>query len=255
MPQISVADLSVHYQVRGNGPALLMSMGLSFSLLDWGDELPNELAKHYQVILFDNRDAGQTTSSLTKNYTIADLADDAAGLLQALKIDHAHIFGVSMGGMIAQQFALRHANKLDKLILGCTMAGGNCSIPANFESLTQRSLLELLFTPTYLANFSNKKKAQDFLAETKRYHSKEEGLFRQMEATALHDTCNTLQDIKAPTLIITGDSDEVILPGNSDILKQKIKQSVKAEPLKDASHGFPFSHAAETAEEILKFLV
>jgi pimeloyl-ACP methyl ester carboxylesterase len=81
--------------------------------------LPDELAKHYQVILFDNRDAGQTTSSSVKNYTIADMADDAGGLLKALGIGQAHVFGVSMGGMVAQQFALRHADKLNKLSLFC----------------------------------------------------------------------------------------------------------------------------------------
>ena len=127
MPQIIVDGLSVHYEIKGSGHPLLMIMGLTFSLLDWGDELPNELAKHYQVILFDNRDAGHTTSSSVKNYTIADLADNAAELLQALKINQAHVFGVSMGGMIAQQFALRHADKLNRLVLGCTMAGGDCS--------------------------------------------------------------------------------------------------------------------------------
>jgi pimeloyl-ACP methyl ester carboxylesterase len=74
-------------------------MGLSFSLLDWGTQLPALLAPHHQLILFDNRDAGQTGQS-PRNYTIQDMADDAAGLLEALNIPKAHIFGVSMGGAI-----------------------------------------------------------------------------------------------------------------------------------------------------------
>lgn len=254
MPQATVGTLSVNYKVKGSGAPLLLMMGLSFSLLDWGDELPDELAKQYQVILFDNRDAGQTTSSLVKDYTIADLADDAAGLLQALNIKQAHVFGVSMGGMVAQQFALRHASKLNKLVLGCTMAGGSCSTPANLASFTEGSLLDLLFTQSYLAVASNRKKAEDFLAKTSPYHSKREGLYRQLKAIYSHDTCNILKSIKAPTLIITGDSDVVIPPANSDVLKQKISGAVLAPPLKDGNHGFPYSHAMETASLLVNFL-
>lgn len=253
MPQIKVGGLSVHYEIKGSGHPLLMIMGLTFSLLDWGDELPNELAKHYQVILFDNRDAGQTTSSSVKNYTIADLADDAAGLLKALKIDQAHVFGVSMGGMVAQQFALKHADKLNKLVLGCTMAGGACSIPAKLTGLIGGSLLDFLFTPSYLADLDNKKKAQNFLAKTSHHHSKQEGFLRQMRALTSHDMCSSLQGIKAPTLVITGDKDIAILPANSNVLVQRIPSS-KLETIKDAGHGFPFSHAPEVAKLVIDFL-
>ncbi|HEY9697655.1 MAG TPA: alpha/beta hydrolase [Trichocoleus sp.] len=254
MPQIAVGNLTVNYEIRGSGHPLLMIMGLSFSLLDWGDDLPNELAKHYQVILYDNRDAGLTTSSSVQDYTIADVADDAAGLLQALNIKQAHVFGVSMGGMVAQQFALRHAGKLNKLVLGCTMAGGSCSVPAKLSSFTRGSLLDLLFTQSYLADASNKRNAEDFLANTSPYHSKQEGLYRQLKAIYSHDTCNSLRTIKAPTLIITGDSDVVIPPENSDVLKQKISGAELVPLLKDGNHGFPYSHAIETASILINFL-
>jgi pimeloyl-ACP methyl ester carboxylesterase len=253
MPQIAIGNLRVNYETRGNGQPLLLIMGLSFSLLDWGDKLPNELAKHYQVILFDNRDTGRTTSSLVEDYTIADLSDDAAGLLQALNIKQAHVFGVSMGGMVAQQFALRHAGKLNKLVLGCTMAGGSCSTPANLSSLTGESLLDFLFTQSYLADAGNKKNAEDFLANTSPYHSKREGLYRQLKAIYSHDTCNSLKTIKAPTLIITGDSDVVIPPKNSNVLKQEIP-GAELEVLKDGNHGFPYSHAIETTSLLINFL-
>lgn len=253
MPQIQVGDLDIHYEVKGSGHPLLMIMGLSFSLLDWGDELPNELAKHYQLVFFDNRDAGRTTSSSVKNYTITDLADDAAGLLQALKIDQAHVFGVSMGGMVAQQFALRHADKLNKLVLGCTIAGGVCSIPANLTGLIGGNLLDFLFTPSYLADPGNRSKAQNLLAKTSPYHSKQEGFLRQIRAIATHDTCDVLQNIKAPTLVITGDSDVAIPPSNSNVLAQKILGAELA-TIKDGAHGFSYSHAFEAAAEIISFL-
>jgi alpha/beta hydrolase fold len=100
MPKITVGDIDIHYQTQGSGQPLLMIMGLSFSLLDWGTELPALLAPNYQLILFDNRDAGLTSQS-QRDYAIADMADDTAGLLDALKIPKARIFGVSMGGAIA----------------------------------------------------------------------------------------------------------------------------------------------------------
>ncbi|MEH1862761.1 MAG: alpha/beta hydrolase [Nostoc sp.] len=147
MPEIQVGDISIYYEIKGSGYPLLMVMGFSFSLLDWGDVFPDELAKHYQVILFDNRDSGRTKSQSTDNYTTADMANDAAGLLNALGIAQAHVLGFSMGGMIAQQFALRHPTKLNKLILACTMAGGDCS---DFNPNNQGDLMDLLFPASYL---------------------------------------------------------------------------------------------------------
>jgi pimeloyl-ACP methyl ester carboxylesterase len=251
MPEIKVGDLNMYYEVKGRGSPLLMIVGLSFSLLDWGDELPDELAKHYQVILFDNRDAGRTTGKSTESYTTADMADDTAGLLKALGIPQAHVFGVSMGGMIAQQFALRHASKLNKLVLGCTMAGGVCSFSPSLGAFLGGNLLDLLFTPTYIA--TNRKELEDFLDKTRLYHSKQNLFIRQMQAIASHNTCDVLQNIKAPTLIITGDSDVAIPPKNSDILAEKISNS-KLQIIKDAGHGFPYSHGIDTAEKIIHFL-
>jgi 3-oxoadipate enol-lactonase len=101
MSKITVGDIDIHYQTQGSGQPLLMIMGLSFSLLNWGTQLPSLLD---QLILFDNRDAGQTSQS-QRNYTIQDMADYTAGLLSALNIPKAHIFGVSMGGAIANTLA------------------------------------------------------------------------------------------------------------------------------------------------------
>jgi 3-oxoadipate enol-lactonase len=149
MSKITVGDLDIHYTIQGQGEPLLLIMGLSFSLLDWGTKLPALLSQHYKVILFDNRDAGETSRSLYP-YTIAQMAADTAGLVQALGESKVHVFGISMGGMIAQQFALNHADKLNKLILGCTMAGGGCSQLAAFGNLFQGNLLELLFPLNFI---------------------------------------------------------------------------------------------------------
>jgi 3-oxoadipate enol-lactonase len=196
MPKITVGDININYQIQGSGAPLLMIMGLSFSLLDWGKKFTELLAQHYQLILFDNRDAGLTSPS-PRPYNISDMADDAAGLLDALNIPKAHVFGVSMGGAIAQQFALKYPDKLDKLILGCTMAGGNCSQMGDIGGVMNGNLLELLFTPTFIQN--HHQELEEFLAETTPLHTKGEALQRQLQAFATHDTCDRLSDIQATT--------------------------------------------------------
>ena len=250
MPKITVDDLHINYTIQGQGDPLLMIMGLSFSLLDWGTKFPELLSQHYKVILFDNRDAGETSRS-TKPYAIEQMAEDAAGLLDALGESSAHVLGVSMGGMIAQHFALNHADKLHKLILGCTMAGGSCSQFGAFSSLSSGNVLELLFTPEFIQQ--QQAELENFLQATMPLHSKEEALARQFCAMSSHDTCDRLGKITAPTLVITGDRDRVIPPQNSDILAQKIPGAKQA-IIKDAAHAFCFSHPDLVATAIINFL-
>ncbi|QZZ20962.1 alpha/beta fold hydrolase [Leptothermofonsia sichuanensis E412] len=250
MPKIRVGDLNVNYQIQGTGEPLLLIIGLSFSLLDWGTVLPDLLAQHYKVILFDNRDAGETSRS-PHPYTIAQMADDAANLLDVLGESKAHIFGVSMGGMIAQHFALNHANKLDKLILGCTAAGGTCSEFGDVSGLLTGNLLDLLFTPAFIQ--SHQSDLTTFLQTTSPFHSQGPALQRQFQAMSTHDTCHLLSKITAPTLVITGDRDPVIPPQNSDLLAQKIP-GARQVTITNASHGFCFSHPDDTATAVINFL-
>ena len=250
MTLITVGDININYRVQGSGKPLLMIMGLSFSLLDWGKKFTELLAKNYQLILFDNRDAGLTSQSPCL-YSIADMADDAAGLLDALNIPKAHVFGVSMGGAIAQQFALKYPDKLDKLILGCTMAGGKCSQMGDIGAVMNGNLLELLFTPTFIQ--TNRQELEEFLAETTPFYSKSDALQRQLQAFAKHDTCDILVDIRATTLIITGDKDIAIPRSNSDLLAARIPNA-KFEVITDAAHGFAYSHADTTVDLIRLFL-
>lgn len=156
-----------------------------------------------------------------------------------------------MGGMIAQQFALRHPTKLNKLILSYTMAGGDCSI---FDPNNQGDLLDLLFPVSYLAIPNNREKAEDFFKKTSLYHSQQDGIMRLLQAHNTHDNCNLLQGIKAPTLIITGDSDYVITSENSIILNNRIPGS-EIKIIKQGGHGILYSHTAEFAKILIDFLL
>jgi 3-oxoadipate enol-lactonase len=250
MPKITVGDIDINYEIQGSGAPLLMIMGLSFSLRDWSKKFTDLLAQHYQLILFDNRDAGLTSQS-DRPYSIADMANDVAGLLDALNIPKVHVFGVSMGGAIAQQFALKYPDKLDKLMLGCTMAGGTCSQPGEIGGVMNGNLLNVLFTPTFIQN--HQQELAEFLNITTPLHSKGAALQRQLQAFATHDTCDTLADLKAPTLVVTGDKDITIPPSNSDLLAATIPNA-KLEVIADAAHGFAYSHADTTVDLIRLFL-
>ncbi|MGA7934902.1 MAG: alpha/beta fold hydrolase [Kovacikia sp.] len=250
MPKIAVGDLDIHYQIQGKGEPLLLIMGFSFSLLDWGTVFPDLLAQHYKVILFDNRDSGETSQS-THPYTLAQMADDAANLLIALGEPKAHVFGVSMGGMIAQHFALNHANQLKRLILGCTAAGGTCSEFGDVSGLLTGNLLDLLFTPEFIQG--HQPELTNFLQATAPFHSKGTALQRQLQAMNNHDTCNLLDRITAPTLVISGDRDPVIPLQNSDLLAQKIPGAQQV-VIKGASHGFCVSNPNATAIALINFL-
>jgi 3-oxoadipate enol-lactonase len=250
MTQITVGDININYEIQGSGAPLLMIMGLSFSLRDWGEKFTELLAQHYQLILFDNRDAGLTSQS-TRPYSIADMADDAAGLLDALNISKAHVFGVSMGGVIAQEFALQYPDKLDKLILGCTMAGGKCSQMGDIGGVMSGNLEHLLFTPAFV--HTHHQELTELFAEIAPFHSKGDALQRQLQAFATHDTCDRVSNIRATTLILTGDSDIAIPPSNSDLLATKIPHA-KLESIADAAHGFSFSHVDTTIDLIDRFL-
>lgn len=250
MPKITVGDLDINYKILGKGEPLLLIIGLSFSLLDWGTEFPNLLAEHYQVILFDNRDAGETSQAIAP-YTLVDMATDTAGLLNALNIPKAHVLGVSMGGMIAQHLALHFPDKVNKLILGCTMAGGSCSQPAAFGTALSGNMVDLLFTAEFIK--SNQARLAAFFEMTAPHHSRGEALARQFQAMGSHDTCAVLAQITAPTLVITGDSDRVIPPQNSTFLADKIPNAA-LEIISNAGHAFCYSHPDATATAVLKFL-
>src|SRR5918997_348105 len=123
MPTANVNGQELHYLQRGEGEPLLLIQGMSGTHLSWGDEFLEALEPEFSLTYFDNRGAGKS-SRVDDPFSIEDMADDAAGLLDAVGIERAHVLGISMGGMIAQQLALKHPERLRTLTLGCTYPGG-----------------------------------------------------------------------------------------------------------------------------------
>src|SRR5688572_8782468 len=114
----------LYFEVHGEGPALVLVMGIGYDATLWTLAQVPALSKKFRVVIFDNRDVGRSSKAASP-YAIADMADDLAGLMDALDLGRAHVLGLSMGGMIAQELALRHARRVDRLVLsGCGAAPG-----------------------------------------------------------------------------------------------------------------------------------
>src|SRR5688500_3738894 len=115
MPTLTVDGNDLHYVERGDGEPLLLIMGLSGTHLAWGDPFVDALAADFTVIAYDHRGVGRS-SRIDEPFTLVQLADDAAALMDGLGLESAHVLGVSMGGMVAQELALRRPDRIRTLV-------------------------------------------------------------------------------------------------------------------------------------------
>src|SRR5580704_2207917 len=263
MPKIQVGDVNLNYDVAGKGEPLLLIMGLGASSAMWDPELITELARTFRTITFDNRGTGQSDKP-DAPYSIEMFADDAAGILEHLEIPTAHIFGVSMGGMISQEFALRHAPLTHTLTLGCTTAGGQHSVPPPPESLkvltaprmgvSDEDIIRrgwpLGYTPEYIANHRAELEAS--IPRLLKHPTPPFAFQRQLEGTYTLKTWDRLPQIKAPTLVITGAKDVLIPAKNSELLASRIP-GAKLHLIANAGHGFTTEGREEFVRVFMPF--
>jgi pimeloyl-ACP methyl ester carboxylesterase len=261
MPRIQVGDVHLNYDIAGQGEPLLMIMGLGASSAVWDPELVADLARTFRVITFDNRGTGQSDKP-DSPYTIEMFANDAAGVLTALDVPRAHIFGVSMGGMIAQEFGLRHADRTATLTLGCTTAGGSHSVPPPPESLkvltapregvSPEEVIRRGWPLAYTAKYIAEKRAvlEAGIPRLLKYPTPPYAFQRQLEATYTLNTFDRLKEIKAPTLVITGAADVLIPAKNSEIIAAQIP-GAKVHLIPGVGHAF----MSEGRDEFMKVFV
>jgi pimeloyl-ACP methyl ester carboxylesterase len=261
MPQLKAGDVNLNYDLYGAGEPLLMIMGLGASSAAWDPELVEELAKSFRVITFDNRGTGKSDKP-DKPYSIEMFADDAAGVLDGLKIPRAHVFGVSMGGMIAQEFGIRHAARTATLTLGCTTAGGEHSVPPPPESLkiltapregvapdeVIRRGWPLGYTADYIR--SHRAELESRIPRLLENPTPPFAFQRQLEGTYTLKTWDRLPQIKAPTLVISGAQDVLIPSRNSELLAQRIS-GAKLHLIPNAGHAF----TTESRDDFLRVFV
>ena len=212
----------LYYEVHGDGPPLLLVMGIGYDSSLWTLAQVPALSTQFRVVLVDNRDAGRS-SRARHPYRIADMADDLAGLLDALGIQRSHLLGLSMGGMIAQEFALRHADRLDRLVLTGTGAAPARSavdaiqiwrwIKANDATgkVFGEQQFVSLFSTAFLRNHQAVLDTAELLASNP-YPMSPEAYGRQADAYVHFDALDRLGAITAPTLVVVGEQDLLTPP-------------------------------------------
>jgi pimeloyl-ACP methyl ester carboxylesterase len=228
--------IDLYYEVHGEGEPLLLIMGLAHNSLSWKKSLP-ELKKHFKVIIFDNRGTGRSSKPDTP-FTIDIMAEEAKAVLDGAGVESAHIYGISMGGMIAQRLAIMYPNRVKTLILGCTTPGGIHQVQPDAEVImTLISGASIPTTPLEAAWAAVPILYSEYFIENHRDSISEHietmieiptpphGFMQQLQACITHDTYEELDKITVPTLILHGDADRLIPFENGKMLAECIKGS------------------------------
>jgi 3-oxoadipate enol-lactonase len=228
MPEIVQGDLKLYYESHGRGSPLILIRGLGSNADHWYAQVP-DLSRHHRVITFDNRGIARSGDP-GKPFTLRDMARDTITLLDALEIGQAHVLGLSMGGMVAQEMAIEYPQRLRGLVLVVTHCGGRRQILAADAIRQKIHRLVVLGDPdawvemigTFLASLQM---VHNYTDAATKHPARSNILKRQYDAAAGHDTYDRLERITAPTLVITGKEDRLVPPANSKILADRIPVS------------------------------
>lgn len=231
--RLKVNGVELYVEVEGDGHPLLLLEGLGYHHWMWFKQRP-ALSRRFRLISVDNRGVGHSDKP-DEPYSIRKFADDAAAVLDALGIERAHVLGISMGGFIAQEFALAYPRRTGRLVLGCTSFGGPRSIPvppATLAVMTDRTGspedivrrgLAIAASPGYWD--LHPEELERIVRWRLELPVPNHAYMRQLAAAAAHDAADRVGQITAPTLIATGDRDRVVPAENSDLLAAAIPGS------------------------------
>jgi pimeloyl-ACP methyl ester carboxylesterase len=259
MAIVRVGEIELDCERSGSGPPLLAIMGMSGTALHWGEPFLAALRENFEVIAYDHRGVG-ASSRLEGQITIAQLAEDAAGLLDALELESAHVLGISMGGMVAQELALGHPELVRTLTLGCTYCGGEGSAQATpeviqrlFEAMSSGDR-ERAIRAGWEINVSPAKAADadayaTFLQIAERRAVAVPVVMAQAQAILAHDTSARLSQLEMGTLVIHGTEDQMLPVGNGHMIAERIPQA-RLEIFDGVGHLFFWERPAEAAEMI-----
>ncbi len=262
MPTARVHDINIYYEARGEGEPLLLIMGLGGGSSMWWHQV-EAFSEEHRVVTFDYRGVGRSDKPDIP-YSVEMLVGDTVGLLESLEIGSAHIYGLSMGGMIAQEIALRRPEMVTSLILGATSCGGSHAIAPSHETLqalfgsltlppaeAASAVASLIFSPAFIE--SSPGQIKEMMARGMESPPSPHGFRRQAEAIAGFDSYDRLGEISVPTLVIAGTEDRLLPFENSRVLASRIPDAELA-LLDGAGHGYIWEVADEADRIVLQFL-
>ena len=251
----------LHYEIAGKGDPVLLIMGLGMASTAWWRTVP-VLAKRLRVITFDNRGAGRSDAPRGP-YTLRQLAGDAAAVLDAAGEERAHVYGFSLGGMIAQELALRHPERVNKLVLGATTPGGrHHELPDKdtlgfLERRTRMPTEEAVWAsipynygPT--TRVEHAERIGEDIAQRLLFPPSTDGYKAQLGAAWRFDAVDRLAEVNAPAFVLHGSDDRMIPVSNGSRLAEALPDA-RLQILEGAGHLYP-TDAPEADSDVLSFL-
>ncbi|HEY2391129.1 MAG TPA: alpha/beta hydrolase [Candidatus Angelobacter sp.] len=248
----------IYWDEQGSGIPVLLIMGLGYPSYLWHRMRPM-LNEHYRTIALDNRGSGQSDAP-TGVYPIALMASDAAAVLDAAGVQSAHVFGLSMGGMISQEFALQYPERVRSLILGCTTPRGANAVRA--EKPVTDILMARGLTPEEAARAMRPyiydsatllDRIEEDMAIRRKWFPQPQGYLGQLQGILAWESYPRLERIAAQTLVIHGQSDQLVPAGNGELIAAKIP-SAKLVMLPQASHIFTTDQPEPSRRAVMDFL-
>jgi len=259
-----VNDIDMAYTINGSGDPIVLIGGYTMVKEGWAVQV-DALAEHFKVITFDNRGVGESTIP-SEPFTVADMAYDIVGLMDALGIDKACFFGVSMGGLIAQILALDYPDRVEKIVLGCTTHGGRHAVQPKMEVMailgsaadqgmsaeeSIRLRLPIVFSDRFLSDKAEK--VEEFVRMSLQKQPTPKGAEGQMAALSVFNVKRRLEEIRCPVLVITGTEDRMMPSENSRLLAEGIS-GAELYRVEGAGHGFYQEKPDEVNRVLIKFL-
>jgi 3-oxoadipate enol-lactonase len=251
-------EVAIAWEEHGAGAPLLLVMGLGYGRWGWEPLLP-ELAESYRVLAFDNRGYGESDVP-PGPYTAAELAGDALAVLDAAGVERAHVLGASLGGAVAQELALRHAERVDRLVLVATMSG-----ISNMHPLPAPTLQLMAEAPTLDPAVALRRFVENALAPEAEHALVERivelrtanppdpaGWAAQAGIWSSFDVWDELPNVTAPTLVVQGEGDVVVAPQNAPLLASRIPGAELR--LVPGGHLFFWNRPAELVSVLREFL-
>jgi pimeloyl-ACP methyl ester carboxylesterase len=261
MPFARSGLFRLYYESTGQGTPVLVIMGQGMAL-DTGWRTVEALSRDFRVLAFDNRDVGRSDHSPWP-YTVAQMAGDARAVLDAAGVERAHVYGFSLGGMVAQELALRHPGRIRSLVLGATTPGGPGAVPRDAEALTffaragamgaeEAAWAAVPYGYGEATRRSHGQRIAEDIERRIRQTPDTLAYLHQVAAAAAHSTQARLGHIRAPTLVLHGEDDRIMSPGNARILAEGIP-GAELRMLPGAGHMF-VTDEPDADREVARFL-
>ena len=246
--------MKIAWERHGAGPPLLLIHGLGYARWGW-EPVVEPLSRSFDVILFDNRGIGESDGPAGP-YTAAQMAGDAVQVLDEAGVEHAHVLGTSLGGMVAQELALAHPERVDKLVLACTTAGGAESFPMPEQTvrLLQNGASLREFVENALAPNPSTEIVERILRHREATAQPLEAWAAQAAAGMGFDAFGRIDGIHAPTLILHGTEDAVVDSRNTALLEARIPDA-RVELFPGTGHLFFWEQPDRFVAAVEEFLL